>query len=228
MMHSANKPESAARAKAPRKQVPALGNSPAMQRILRLLDNKPAMSVSDIAAEAFVGINTLACGGYVRALKLAGSIHVSGWRKTRRGFSTPLYSTGNGADVPRPEYDDSERVAPGMELIVGALLRHGPMSYREIADASGLSRNTLKNAGYLDALRAQQRIHVCAWRRARNGPMSAVYSAGAGADAAKPGSLTTAEKSRRCRERKNVLHGDRGLVAQVLGLLGGERPRASL
>jgi hypothetical protein len=186
-----------------------------MQRILRLLAGKSDMAVSDIATEAYVGVSTLACGGYLRALKASGCIHVSGWRKTRRGFSTPLYSLGNAPDLPRPEYDDAERDAPGMQRIVGALLRLGPMTYRELADATGLSRCTLKNTGYLDALRVQKQVHVCAWRRACNGPMSPVYAAGAGADVAKPEKLSAAEKNRRCRERKKVLGGDRGLATQL-------------
>jgi hypothetical protein len=186
-----------------------------MQRILRLLAGKSDMAVSDIAAEAFVGVTTLACGGYMRALKAGSQIHISGWRKTRRGFSTPLYSLGDAPDLPRPEYDDAERDAPGMQRIVGALRRLGAMSYREIADAAGLSRCTLKNAGYLDALRVQKQVHVCAWRRAHNGPMSPVYAAGAGDDVAKPGKLSAAEKNRRCRERKKVLGGERGLATQL-------------
>ncbi|NJA88760.1 hypothetical protein HCX48_05915 [Rhodocyclus tenuis] len=198
-----------------RSAVPAVERSPAMQRILRLLGRKSNMAVSDMSAEAFVGATTLACGGYVRALKSAKLIHISGWRKTRRGFSTPLYSAGHKPDMPRPEYDDSERNAPGMERIVSAMQRLGPMNYRQIADASGLSLNTLKNAGYLDALRTQKRIHICGWQRARNGPMSALYDLGASADVPKPQTLSAAEKNRRCRERKHILCGDRSLLAQL-------------
>lgn len=202
-----------------RKPVPAVEQSPAMQRLLRLFQRKSDLSVSDMAAEAFIGINTLACGGYVSALKKAGYIHVSGWRKTRRGFSTPLYSRGDQPDLPRPEYDDAERAAPGMDLIVNALLRRGPMSYPEIAAVTGLSLHTIKNSGYLSALRTQRRVHICDWRRARKGPMTPIYDAGAGSDAPKPETFSSAEKSRRYRERKDLLHGDRSLAAQTSRLL---------
>lgn len=202
-----------------RKPVPAVEQSPAMQRLLRLFQRKSDLSVSDMAAEAFIGINTLACGGYVSALKKAGYIHVSGWRKTRRGFSTPLYSRGDQPDLPRPEYDDAERAAPGMDLIVSALQRRGPMSYPEIAAFTGLSLHTIKNSGYLSALRTQKRVHICGWRRARKGPMTPIYDAGAGSDAPKPETFSSAEKSRRYRERKDLLLGDRGLAAQTSRLL---------
>jgi len=40
-----------------------------MQRILGVLKKKSNMSVSDISAEAFVGISTLACGGHIAGLE---------------------------------------------------------------------------------------------------------------------------------------------------------------
>ena len=43
--------------------------SPAMQRILQVLEKKSNMSASDLSAEAFVGVTTLACGGYIKALR---------------------------------------------------------------------------------------------------------------------------------------------------------------
>lgn len=202
------------------RRVPALTRSPAMQRILAVMRRKSEMSVADISAEAFVGVTTLACGGYLRQLKAAGLIHVSGWRKTRRGFSTPLYSLGNHADLPRPEYSDRERDCPGMDRIVEALLHYGPATYPELAKSTGLSRHTLKNSGYLQALRTQEKIFISAWRRSRNGPMQAVYALAPGTDAPKPAKLTVAEKNRHCRERKRVLQGDRCLLAQLNGLAG--------
>ena len=50
--------------------VPSEKNSPAMQRILVLLVSMSDMSASDISREAFVGITTLACGGYLKACLL--------------------------------------------------------------------------------------------------------------------------------------------------------------
>ena len=60
--------------------IPACESSPAMLRILGVLENKSNMSVSDISAEAFVGVSTLACGGYINALRKRQLIFVSGWR----------------------------------------------------------------------------------------------------------------------------------------------------
>lgn len=201
-------------------RVPAPAHSPAMQRILAVLQRKSEMSVADLAAEAFVGVSTLACGGYLRRLKAAGLIHVSGWRKSRRGFSTPLYSLGDQPDLPRPQYSDLERDCAGMDRIVEALTCHGAATCQELALLSGLSRHTLKNAGYLQALHAQRRIFICAWRRSRHGPMQAVYALAPGNDAPKPAKLSAAEKNRQCRERKRVLQGDRCLLAQLHGLAG--------
>ena len=108
------------------------------------------MSASDISREAFVGITTLACGGYLKALRTRRLVHVSGWRKTGKGFVTPLFSLGDRPDLPRPEFKDEDRDSVGMNLIVAALERVGMMTYLEAAKATGLSSNTIKNTRYMD------------------------------------------------------------------------------
>ena len=199
-------------------KTPVPASSPAMQRILGVLANKSSMSASDISAEAFVGLGTLACGGYVAALKKRRLIYISGWRKVKGRFSTPLYSLGCQDDVPRPRIDDSNREAPGMQSIVAALERYGKLTYREIAQYTGLSLNTVKNSGFLAALLVQRRIHVAAWRRSAHGPMSAVYAQGPGEDAPKPQSLTGAQKCSRHRERVRIAGQGSGLQAQIASL----------
>ena len=195
--------------------VPNEKNSPALQRILSLLSRKGGMSASDIAQEAFVGVTTLACGGYLKALRARRLVHVSGWRKTRKGFVTPLYSLGDRPDLPRPKFADEDRDSDGMSLIVEALRRFGALTYLEVAERAGLSPNTVKNARYMDVLQKQKRVHIVAWRRNRAGPMIAVYAAGDGPSVDKPAPLSRAEKCRRCRERKRALSSDRGLAAQL-------------
>jgi len=199
-------------------KTPDLPASPAMQRILGVLGKKSNMSIADISAEAFVGISTLACGGYIAALKKNQHIYISGWRKVKGRFSTPLFSLGCMDDVPRPRIDDSNREAPGMESIVATLERYGKLTYREIAEFSGLSLNTVKNSGYLDALIAQARIHVDGWRRPVHGPMSPVYAHGPGEAAPKPQSLTGAEKCSRHRDRLRIVAQGDGLSAQLSSL----------
>jgi len=189
--------------------------TPALQRILHALERQPNMAVADISDQAFVGVATLACGGYIRALKGRRLIHISGWRKVKGRFSTPLYSTGDKPDVARPRIDETSRDAPGMERIVDAVTRFGGLTYREIAEFSGLSPNTVKNSGYLDALVAQERIHVGRWKRSRNGPMSPVYVAGPGINAAKPAVLSSAEKNSRHRARHKALAEGAELRAQI-------------
>ena len=199
-------------------KTPELLSSPAMQRILGALEKKPNMSITDISAEAFVGVSTLACGGYIAALKKKQRIYISGWRKVKGRFSTPLFSRGCMDDVPRPRIDDSNRDAPGMESIVATLERYGKLTYREIAQFSGLSLNTVKNSGYLDALITQQRIHINGWRRPTHGPMSPIYAHGPGEAAPKPQSLSGAEKCSRHRERLRIVAQGDGLSAQISAL----------
>ena len=198
--------------------IPELVASPAMQRILGVLEQKSNMSISDISAEAFVGVSTLACGGYIAALKKRRLIYVSGWRKVKSRFSTPLYSLGLLDDVPRPRIDDSNRDAPGMRRIVETLNRYGHLTYREIAQFSGLSLNTVKNSGFLDALLVQGRIHIGDWRRSSHGPMSPVYACGPGTAAPKPPSLTSAQKDSRHRSRLKIAAQGSGLSAQIASL----------
>ena len=195
--------------------IPCEENSPAMQRILALLAKKADMSASDISHEAFVGLSTLACGGYLKALRGRRLVHVSGWRKTRNGFVTPLFSLGDRPDLPRPEFSDQDRDSEGLRLIVSALVRFGMLTYLDAAQATGLSSNTIKNSRYMDILVKQKRIHIAAWRRNRAGPMIAVYALGDDPPAAKPAPLSHAEKCRRSREKKQVLSGDRGIAAQL-------------
>ena len=196
--------------------VPPKEKSPAMQRILALLSKKSGMSANDISREAFVGLTTLACGGYLKALRSKRLVHVSGWRKTHKGFVTPLFSLGNRPDLPRPIFKDEDRNSDGMNLIVAALAQNGGMTYIEAAKATGLSPNTIKNAHYMEILVKQRRIHICDWKRNRAGPMTAVYAAGCAESVEKPPPFSSADKTRRFREKSRALSDNRGLAAQLL------------
>jgi len=193
-----------------------------MQRILTLLTRKSDMSASDLANEAYVGLTTLVCGGYLKALREKRLVHISGWRKARNGFVTPLYSLGNRPDLPQPLFKDEDRNSEGMNAIVAALSRHGPMTYLELANATGLSPNTIKNARYLDILAKQNRIHISSWRRNRAGPMVAVYAFGQGTTKEKPSPLNRAEKCRRYREKMRALSCDRSLESQLKAAHAGQ------
>jgi predicted ArsR family transcriptional regulator len=198
--------------------IPSEKNSPAMRRILALLARKSDMSASDMSREAFVGMTTLACGGYLKALRARRLVHVSGWRKTRKGFVTPLFSLGDRPDLARPKFEDDDRDSPGMQRILAALERFGLLSYLEAAQRTGLSPNTIKNARYMDVLVKQERIHIAAWRRNHAGPMIAVYAAGPGRAAPKPSPLSRAESCRRSRDKKRVFSQDRGISTQLASL----------
>ena len=189
-----------------------------MKRILALLAKKSGMSASDLSSEAFVGITTLACGGYLKALRKRHLVHVSGWGKARNGFVTPLYSLGSQKDLPSPRFEDEDRNSVGLNKIVDELERRGAMTYLEAAEGTGLSANTIKNARYMDILVKQNRIHVSCWRRNRAGPMVAVYASGKGISAVRPSPFSPAEKCRRSREKKHAISSDRSLAAQLAGI----------
>lgn len=177
--------------------------SPAFTRIQSALSRRGGLTRKELAAAAYVSETTLSGGGYLRQLRQQGLIHISGWRRSASGsFSIPLFSLGPGPDFPRPSIKLSNRSAAGMERLVEAIRTVGPLDYRQAAAVAGLSPNTVKNAGYLDALLAQERIHIDFWRRGRRGAPRPVYKAGPGANAPRPDALSQQEKSRAFRQRK--------------------------
>lgn len=108
-----------------------------------------------------------------------------------------------------------------MQRLLEAVRQAGPLDYREAATLAGLSPNTVKNAGYLDMLVAQGKLHVAEWRRARKGPMRPVYALGPGETAPKPPPLTSAEKSRSHRWRQAAVAGSSSLAMQMRMAAGG-------
>ena len=191
-------------------------NTPAIDRILSVLNEKGPLSVADIARFAFLGTSTLSGGGYIRRMRDAGQIHIGGWQKNSNGFSTPLYKAGEGVDLPRPKFRDMDRDSIGMAKIVSALRQYGPMTYRQLALATGLSHNTIKNGRYMDALLTQKRVHVTEWHRNTSGPMSAIYADGRGRNAPSPAPMSRAEINRRLRERQRVRHQSLNLIGQLM------------
>lgn len=187
-----------------------------IQRILDVLNEKGPLSVQEIAHYAFIARTTLSGGGYIRQLRDSAQIHIGGWRKNSNGFSTPLYKAGFGIDLPKPKFKAVDRDSIGMAKIVAALKRAGPMSYRQIALASGLSHNTIKNARYMDALLEQRRVHIVDWQRNVNGPMAAVYADGRGRNAAAPQPLSRAEINCRMRAKQRLRSQSPDIVGQLL------------
>lgn len=181
--------------------------SPAMRRILALLESRSPLSAKEISQHAFVAVKTLEGGGYLRKMKAMGLIRVEGWAKNHNGFTTPIYAAGTGRDCPRPKFQAKDRNSVGMARIVAVLEDAANLGYREIADLAGLSTNTIKNGGYMEVLLAQGRVHISAWRRNRKGGQTPLYSAGPGANAVKPPLLTRQEIMSRYRERQRVLSG---------------------
>lgn len=197
---------------------PEASLTPAMRRILAALRREGPMSSREIADKAHVAKTSLDGGGYLKRLKAEGMIHIAGWQKNSNGFTTPLYGVEAAKDCPMPHFSERDRDSPGLARIVAALGRAGPMTYREIALAAGLSTNTIKNSGYMDILVRQRRAHISEWRRNRQGPMVAVYTAGPGRNATKPAPLSQAEKMQRWRV-KGVLFNDSNSLLKTLTLL---------
>lgn len=184
-------------------RVDDLPASPARGRILAALARQGGLTRKELAAAAYVGETTLSGGGYLQRLRQQGLIHISGWRRSAAGaFSIPQFSLGAGPDFPRPTINPSNRAAAGMERLVEAIRSGGPLDYRQAAAAAGLSPNTVKNAGYLEALLAQERIHIHAWQRGRRGAPRPLFMAGPGDNAPRPEVLSPQEKSRAFRLRK--------------------------
>jgi hypothetical protein len=195
-----------------------------VDRILAALRRAPGLTKEELAERAFVSVNTLSGGGYLKALRGEGLIFISGWRRNGGGgFTTPLYSLGNSPDYPRPQVDEANRAAPGMARLLAAIQQYGPLDYRQAAKLSGLSPNTVKNSDYLGALLAQGKIRISGWRRARNGPMRPTFECGAQAPQPKPQPLTAAEKSRAYRWRRQVAANAASFASQFLVRTGSGR-----
>ena len=190
---------------------------PAYARILTALSRRPGLTREEIAEQAYVAATTLSGGGYLRHMKETGLIHISGWRRSASGaFSIPQYSAGRGQDYARPKMTETLRAAPGMLTLLEVIERYGPLDYRQAAKLAGLSVSTVKNAGYLKALIAQGKIHIAAWRRARNGPPRPLYESGKGRAAPPPPRYSAAEKTRNSRRRQAI--GSGGLASQLRAL----------
>lgn len=184
-------------------RVDDLPASPANSRILAALTRQGGLTREELSKAAYVSMNTLSGGGYLQRLRQQGLIYISGWRRSASGsFSIPQFSLGAGPDFPRPSINLTNRAAAGMERLYEALRTRGPLDYRQAAAAAALSPNTVKNAGYLDALLMQGRIHIHTWRRGRRGAPRPVFMAGAGDNAPRPAALSSKEVSRAFRQRK--------------------------
>ena len=180
-----------------------IADSPAYARILAALGKNGGLTREEISRAAHVGVTTLSGGGYLQRLRRDRIIFISGWRRAASGaFSIPQFSLGSGPDFPRPKVDATNRAAPGMHRLLAAINQHGPLDYRQAAALAGLSSHTVKNAGYIEALLQQRRIHVCGWLRSQSGPARALFAAGEGADVPCPTPLTSGEKSRAHRRRR--------------------------
>lgn len=190
--------------------------TPAIQRILAVLQQSPGLSRRDIAAQAFVASTTLSGGGYLKTLKDAGLIHISGWGRNSRGaFAVPLFSAGNGPDRERPVLCVENRMSPKMVRLLDAIREFGPLDYREAAKVLGISPNAMKGARNFEPLLAQKKIHIVSWRRGRSGPMRPVYAFGPGNDAPRP-ETSCRELSHR-RKHPEVTRGSVwGIVAQLV------------
>jgi predicted ArsR family transcriptional regulator len=178
-----------------------------MQRILRVLGGAGPLSADEIAQRAHVARTSLVSAGYLRCLRAAGLIHVAGWARHHNGFTIALYAPGDAPDCPRPRFGPLDRDSAGMARLVATLAERPGLDYLELAEATGLSAHTLRGARYLDILVQQARVHICGWRRSRNGPPRALYRAGAGENVPRPAKADGAERSRRHRERTAALSG---------------------
>jgi len=196
----------------------------AVERILSTLRRAPGLTKEEIAERAYVSLNTLSGGGYLKTMRREGLIFISGWQRNGGGgFTTPLYSLGAGPDYPKPEVGEANRDAPGMTRLLEVIEKYGPIDYRQAAKLSGLSLNTVKNSDYLDALLVQGKIHISGWRRALRGPMRPLYQTGEQASEPRLPPYTPAEKSRSFRWRREVASNAASFSAQFRIKTGSAR-----
>lgn len=198
--------------------------SPAMLRVLAVLQARKLLSAKEIAQHAFVALTTLEGGGYLKKMKQMGLIRVEGWLKNQNGFTTPTYALGSGPDCPRPKFIAKDRDSRGMAKIVEVLAARSKLGHKEVASLTGLSVNTIKNARYMESLLQQGRIHISAWRRNGKGQQCPLYSAGQGESAQKPPLLTRQEIMSRYRERQRILSGHASSFEGQLKSMLGSRP----
>lgn len=92
-------------------RAPIVTTSQACRRIRDRLRHGP-LTAPQIAERAFLSINTLTKGGYLRALQSAGLIHVSAWQPPEKsGAWTPVWSLGAGPSVLRPPRQSNNQTA---------------------------------------------------------------------------------------------------------------------
>lgn len=173
------------------------------QSVIACLETLGPSTLAAIAKALGANESTLRNGGYIKALKSAEKLFICGWRRANgNGFSTPVFRAGKGKECPRPKLSQVGRNTPMMIAIVEALKKHGALTYRELATIICSSHTTIKNAKYMEELVAQNRVHVVDWKRNKNGPMAAIYAAGAGFNAPRPPAYSQGQKSARYRIKK--------------------------
>lgn len=180
-------------------------DSPAVRRILKTLAEQPNISARTLASRAAIAYTSLNGGGYLKALKRARKIHVSGWQyRADCGFAIALYSRGRRPNMPRPKVAPAARDSAGIQRLAEVIGAHDSLTYQEAAYLAELSPNTVANARYMDTLVVQKKAHISGWRRSRGGPFNPLYSPGPGVAAPMPVPLSPAEKSRRWRARQRL------------------------
>jgi len=186
----------------------------ATTRILNALRESPGLSPELIAERAFIGRSTLSGGGYLKKMKEAGLIHISGWQRNGSGsFSTPQYSAGAGEDLPRPKFTRLSRQSPGILRLYKAIEEFGPLDYRQAAKLACLAECSVKNGGYLETLVAQKKIRIVEWRPGKRGSLYPLYEVGSARSVPPPETLAPTPGLRELRRYASPAA--RSLVAQL-------------
>lgn len=184
-----------------------IDSSAACQRIFKVLEQQPNLSVEEMAKAACVSVNALVSGGYLKALRDGRHIHISGWRwaEKAQAFRHALYSLGDLPDVPRPKCADEDTpLSENMRLVLAHLEAHPRQVIHEIVQATGLAEITALRS--LRRLIKRKKAYIVTWRRASScGPMSPVYQAGHGDNVPKPEAYDSTAKRERYLSRKGEL-----------------------
>lgn len=108
-------------------------DSRGMARIVAVLKSHDHLDYREIAGIAGISANTIKNARYMESLLAQGRVHISGWRRNRRGGPCPLYSAGDGDNAARPSsltrqeimgrYRERQKVLSGVAISLEGQLK---------------------------------------------------------------------------------------------------------
>jgi len=134
----------------------------------------------------------------------SGALPVRMWRhELPARTETAILSMANFLDLPRRTVRPNVMGSMTWNVIRRILCRSSPLSCRELAELTGLSRNYI---GVELRARCPADVHIAGYTTGRH--KEALWKLGRGRDAEKPAALSKAEVARRHRARRRSIRRD--------------------